>query len=203
MQRIKTQRETFAYRLAADSPFIPGDERKKRNDNGANAIPDTEKERNLNALPETANPNKFEQDAAAVGENASGPRMQKMVITPSSGSGGSNNSGGGRPVGNPDASGILPNARPLYDQLMKKFPGSDIGGYRVDSFHEHDRGALDYMTSDPNRAKIVMQDAFAAGAPYVLWQQQQWNADGTRSPMEDRHDPTQNHYDHVHIAPIG
>jgi hypothetical protein len=56
--------------------------------------------------------------------------------------------------------------------------------------------------SDPNK---VMQDAFNAGSPYVLWQQKQWDApwhnSGGTSPMEDRGDPTQNHYDHMHLAP--
>lgn len=121
----------------------------------------------------------------------------------SGGSGGSSyNPGSG---GKADGQGLLDNNRDLYNSLMQKFPGSDIGTYRVDSYHEHDHGALDYMTSDPNRATQVRQDAFNAGSPYVLWQQQQWNAPwyngGGVSGMEDRGDPTQNHYDHVHIAP--
>jgi hypothetical protein len=115
----------------------------------------------------------------------------------SSGPGG----GPGQP-GTPDKDGILPNARPLYDQLMKAFPGSTIGGYRVDDYHEHDHGAMDYMTTDPVRARQVMQMAFDAGAPYVLWQQTQWNRDGTSSHMDPRGSPTANHMDHVHIAPF-
>jgi len=114
--------------------------------------------------------------------------------------GGSAVSGGGG--GKPDGSGILPNARPLYDQLMKDHPGADIGGYRVDNYHEHDSGALDFMTSDADQAATVRETACANGAPYVLWQQKQWNSDGSTSGMEDRGDPTQNHFDHVHIAPI-
>jgi hypothetical protein len=36
----------------------------------------------------------------------------------------------------------------------------------------------------------------------VLYQQRQWNRDGTSSAMDDRHSPTANHMDHVHIAPF-
>jgi hypothetical protein len=61
---------------------------------------------------------------------------------------------------------------------------------------------MDFMTSDPAQAARVRQESFDAGAPYVLWQQKQWNSDGSTSGMEDRGDPTQNHMDHVHIGPI-
>lgn len=207
MRRIHTQRETFALRLAADSVDVPG---KKKKDEYGLDIPDVDKERNLHATPEGFSAKGF-NDAAEAAESGAGAigQMQKSAPIPgvSGGSAGSNSSGGGYSGGGgggtPDASGILPNARPLFDTLMQKHPGADIGGYRVDNYHEHDSGALDFMTSDPNQASSVMQDAFAAGAPYVLWQQQQWNADGSRSPMENRGNPTQNHFDHVHIAPIG
>lgn len=118
------------------------------------------------------------------------------------GGGGGSNSSKPASGGNPDASGILPQSRGLYDSILKDHPGLDIGGYRVDNYHEHDSGALDVMTSDPSVAADVRQKAFDAGAPYVLWQQQQWNSDGSRSPMEDRGSPTQNHMDHVHTAPF-
>lgn len=117
------------------------------------------------------------------------------------GLGGAGTPGGGS-GGTPDGKGILPNARPLYDTLMKMYPGSNIGGYRVDDYHEHDSGALDFMTTDEAQAAKVREQAFAAGAPYVLWQQKQWNPDGSTSAMNDRGSPTQNHFDHVHIAPI-
>jgi hypothetical protein len=107
--------------------------------------------------------------------------------------------GGG---GSPDADNILPSSRSLYDSLMEEHPGAEIGGYRVDSYGEHARGALDFMTTDDAVATRVREKAFAAGAPYVIWKQQQWNADGSVSGMEDRGDPTQNHFDHVHIAPL-
>lgn len=111
---------------------------------------------------------------------------------------------GSESTGNPqfgDAKN-LPSTKALYDDLSRSLPGIDIGTFRVDDYHEHDHGAMDVMTSDEAQAAMVREKAFAAGAPYVLWQQQQWNADGSRSRMEDRGSPTQNHMDHVHTAPI-
>lgn len=118
--------------------------------------------------------------------------------------------GAGGGGGTPDGSGVLPGSRALYDQLMKDFPGADIGGYRPagDGYDEHAQGALDFMTKDEAQAAAVRQKAFDAGAPYVLWKQQQWDApwhnSGGVTPMETRAggDPTQNHFDHVHIAPL-
>lgn len=133
--------------------------------------------------------------------------------TPSTPSGPSSPSSPGTPSGpsTPKTPGGVPQAgdakympqtKPLYDELMKDYPGADIGTYRVDSYHEHDHGAMDFMTKDPSQADAVRQKAFAAGAPYVLWQQKQWNPDGSTTPMENRGSPTENHMDHVHIAPI-
>ena len=120
------------------------------------------------------------------------------------GGGGVSNATGGS-AGAPGPDGLLDNNRALYNELEQQFPGADIGKYRVDSYHEHDHGALDFMhPTDPTK---VEQDAFNAGSPYVLWHQQQINAPwyngGGTTPMEDRHDPTQNHYDHMHLAPPG
>ncbi|QZE10436.1 hypothetical protein SEA_SCOOBYDOOBYDOO_90 [Mycobacterium phage ScoobyDoobyDoo] len=105
--------------------------------------------------------------------------------------------------GKPGADGIMDSSRGLYDSILEAHPDLDIGGYREDSYGEHANGALDVMTSDPAIAESVKQKAFDAGAPYVLWNQTQWNADGTSSPMEDRGSPTENHMDHVHTAPLG
>lgn len=127
------------------------------------------------------------------GPNPAAPAATPGVSAPSSG-------GGGDP-GKPDAQNVLPISRPLYDQIKKQYPDMNIGTYRVDSYHEHDHGALDVMTSDPTIAADVRSKAFAAGSPYVLWQQKQWNSDGSTSPMEDRGSPTENHMDHVHTAP--
>ena len=117
------------------------------------------------------------------------------------GQAGSSIGGGGGAGGYGDAKEMA-HTKGLYEDLMKTFPGADIGTFRVDDFHEHDHGAMDFMTSDDAQAAAVREKAFASGAPYVLWKQQQWNSDGSVSGMENRGDPTQNHFDHVHIAPI-
>lgn len=114
----------------------------------------------------------------------------------------SSSTGGGGGAGGYGDAKEMAHTKGLYEDLMKTFPGADIGTFRVDDFHEHDHGAMDFMTSDDAQAAAVREKAFASGAPYVLWKQQQWNSDGSVSGMENRGDPTQNHYDHVHIAPI-
>lgn len=114
----------------------------------------------------------------------------------------SSSTGGGGGAGGYGDAKEMAHTKGLYEDLMKTFPGADIGTFRVDDFHEHDHGAMDFMTSDDAQAAAVREKAFASGAPYVLWQQQQWNSDGSVSGMENRGDPTQNHFDHVHIAPI-
>lgn len=104
--------------------------------------------------------------------------------------------------GGDDTGGTLkPQTQKLQDSLKKMFPGVDIGGYRPpDGYNEHSSGsALDFMTTDHGQAKSVMDHAFSNGANYVIWDQKQWNPDGTSSAMPDRGDPTQNHKDHVHI----
>lgn len=114
----------------------------------------------------------------------------------------SSSTGGGGGAGGYGDAKEMAHTKGLYEDLMKTFPGADIGTFRVDDFHEHDHGAMDFMTSDDAQAAAVREKAFASGAPYVLWKQQQWNSDGSVSGMENRGDPTQNHFDHVHIAPI-
>ncbi|MCB1293648.1 MAG: tape measure protein [Gordonia sp.] len=83
---------------------------------------------------------------------------------------------------------------------------TDIGGYRVDSFHEHDTGStLDVMIpgSDKKTGDNVNDFVHAnrKNYPYnwTIWQQKMWYPDGPRGQMmEDRRSPTQNHMDHVH-----
>ncbi len=118
-----------------------------------------------------------------------------------SSSGGGSSSSGGDP-GGVGANGIMDVSRPLYDALMQKFPGTDIGGYRVDGYQEHDHGALDVMTTDADVAAQARQMGFDAGAPHAIWQQQMWYPDGRVESMPDRGSPTQNHMDHVHIGPL-
>lgn len=126
--------------------------------------------------------------------------------------GGAGGGGGGGGGGTPDASGILPGSRALHDAIKEMYPDLTIGGYRPggDGYDEHNQGALDIMTTDDAIAQRVREKAFEHGAPYVIWQQKQWDApwhnSGGVSQMEDRSHlgpaATQNHFDHVHIAPL-
>lgn len=122
---------------------------------------------------------------------------------PSAGGVGSSAGGSGGSSGG-SANGLLPGAAGLRDQLLERFPGADIGGYNgtVDQpWDEHGTGkALDFMVGDDaNRGNEVKDYALQNGANYVLWQQQQWNPDGSVTPMDDRGSPTENHMDHPHI----
>lgn len=113
--------------------------------------------------------------------------------------GGGSSGGGGGSVG---AGGIMDVSRPLYEQLRSINPDATIGGYREDSFGEHSRGSLDFMTTNPSEAQRAIQMGFGAGAPWAIWQQQMYYPDGRVEPMEDRGNPTQNHMDHVHTGPL-
>jgi TP901 family phage tail tape measure protein len=99
--------------------------------------------------------------------------------------------------------------------IESAFPAiKSIGGYRPpDGYNEHSSGqALDVMIPDwgssagksygDQVAKYLIDNASALGIDYVLWQQRQWNADGTSSAMGDRGSPTENHMDHVHAHTI-
>lgn len=95
---------------------------------------------------------------------------------------------------------------------------NDIGLYRSpDGYNEHASGeAADVMvapigTAATGRNKAVgdavaqyfLSNAQGFGVSYVLWQQHQWNPDGSSSPMQDRGSPTGNHLDHVHVRTRG
>jgi phage-related minor tail protein len=101
--------------------------------------------------------------------------------------------------------------------IEAQFPEiATIGGYRPDPKYpnEHPAGkALDVMIPDWNKpsgkaygdkvAKYLLENASALGIDYILWQQRQWNADGTSSPMQDLKNPRENHMDHVHVHTEG
>lgn len=101
--------------------------------------------------------------------------------------------------------------------IESAFPAiKQIGGYRPDPKYpnEHPSGkALDVMIPEWNKpsgksygdqvAKYLIDNASALGIDYVLWQQRQWNANGTSSAMGDRGSPTENHMDHVHVHTEG
>ncbi len=112
-------------------------------------------------------------------------------------------------------SGLKPNSVAAKHAIEAAFPEiQSIGGWRPpDGYNEHFSGqALDVMIPNWNSstgkaygdkvAQYLLSNASALGVDYVLWQQRQWNADGTSSAMTDRGSPTQNHMDHVHAHTV-
>lgn len=101
--------------------------------------------------------------------------------------------------------GTRPHVAQVSHMVQQMFGISDIGGaqgrYGDD---DHAAGlALDIMTSNPAQgnaiAAFVLANKARFGVTYVIWQQR-YNDGGGWSFMEDRGDPTQNHYDHVHVS---
>jgi len=101
--------------------------------------------------------------------------------------------------------GTQPHVAQVSYMVQQMFGISDIGGaqgrYGND---DHAAGlALDIMTSNPAQgnaiAAFVLANKARFGVTYVIWQQR-YNDGGGWSFMEDRGDPTQNHYDHVHVS---
>lgn len=99
----------------------------------------------------------------------------------------------------------------IAQAVQREFGISNIGMYRSpDGYNEHSSGeAADVMIPGGNKAmgdavkNFALSHAGAFGIEYCLWQQTQWNPDGTSSGMGDRGSPTQNHMDHVHIRTQG
>lgn len=112
----------------------------------------------------------------------------------------------GLPPGLAPESGLVPNAVQLNRVLTQQFPElQKIGGWREpDGFNEHSSGeALDIMVGSNKELgdrinRFLLQNSQAFGLQYNLWQQEQWNPDGSTSGMENRGSPTANHMDHVH-----
>jgi TP901 family phage tail tape measure protein len=109
-----------------------------------------------------------------------------------------------------DTSGAQVDTIAVAEAVQQTFGINDIGMYRSpDGYNEHSSGeAADAMVGNDkelgNRvAQWALANAGQFGVEYVLWQQKQWNPDGSTSPMEDRGSPTQNHMDHVHIRTAG
>lgn len=132
--------------------------------------------------------------------------------------------GGGPPAG---SSGAMPGGLntqgaqvdtiAIAKAIEQTFGITNIGMYRSpDRFNEHSSGeAADIMIGGDSKnnpaltqlgnriAGFALGNAAQFGVQYVLWQQKQWNPDGSSSPMEDRGSDTQNHFDHVHIKTAG
>ena len=113
--------------------------------------------------------------------------------------------------------GLTQNSLNAKAAIESQFPDiTTIGGYRPDAAfpNEHPAGkALDVMIPNWNTpagkargdeiAQFLLANAGAYGIDYILWQQRQWNADGTSSPMGNKNNPTDNHMDHVHVHTEG
>lgn len=206
--RIKRQRETFAYRVAG--PFDLFDMKPPSTGNGKSS---------LDALPKGGEEAAARFNARGEAEqNRPGTKMPKMVVTPgapsgsSAGSNGVSTSGGGASglrgtggsgvtKGDNTGGSLLPQTDSLRKELLKMYPGAEIGGWREpDGYNEHSSGhALDFMTTDNAQARAVMQKAFDSGANYVIWQGGQHNPDGSFIPYNRTGDPRLDHFDHVHI----
>ncbi|MGH3953950.1 MAG: phage tail protein [Mycobacterium sp.] len=112
----------------------------------------------------------------------------------------------GLPPGLAPEGGLVPNAVQLNRVLSQQFPElKSIGGWREpDGFNEHSSGeALDIMVGSNKELgdrinQFLLQNGKAFGLQYDLWEQRQWNPDGSTSGMENRGSPTANHMDHVH-----
>jgi hypothetical protein len=124
--------------------------------------------------------------------------------------------GGPRPARHVGSeSGLTPTSKAVEDVLATMFPQiSDIGGWRPpDGYNEHSSGqALDVMIPNSNTPQgqalgtqvkdYVLAHAKELGVDYALWQQTQWNPGGSHSGMENRGDPNQNHFTHVHVHTV-
>lgn len=113
------------------------------------------------------------------------------------------------------AGGLTPHATEMKRVISSMFGVSDIGGYREpDGYNEHSTGnALDVMipNSDSEQGKLLgdsitawaLKNAKAIGLTGAIWRQTSYgyggSFDGTGKPMEDRGNPTANHFDHVHL----
>lgn len=109
---------------------------------------------------------------------------------------------GARESGGVPGTGLKPTASGLFSRYSGQ--GFQVGGYsaNVDQpWDEHQTGeAVDVMVPNTAAGNAALADALAQpGVRYVLWNQKQWNPDGTSIPMTDRGSPTENHLDHLHI----
>ncbi|WP_169701925.1 hypothetical protein [Janibacter terrae] len=101
--------------------------------------------------------------------------------------------------------GLGPNAQKVYSAVRTQFPDmTDIGGYRAGDPGDHGSGrAVDIMVTGARGDQVnawLQQHAGELNITYIIWQQRIWYPNGSSNMMEDRGDPTQNHYDHVHVS---
>jgi ParB-like chromosome segregation protein Spo0J len=118
--------------------------------------------------------------------------------------------GGGQPGSSLDTKGAQVDTIAVAEAAQQLFGINDIGMYRsADGYNEHASGeAADVMVGTNKSmgdqvAQYFLQNAGQFGVQYLLWQQTQWNPDGTKSKMADRGGATANHMDHVHVRTLG
>lgn len=103
------------------------------------------------------------------------------------------------------ALGLGANAQKVYSAVRTQFPDmTNIGGYRAGDPGDHGTGsAVDIMVSGARGDQVaawLQSNAGSLNIKYIIWQQRIWMPGGSWKPMEDRGDPTQNHFDHVHVS---
>lgn len=146
-----------------------------------------------------------------------------MLSSLSSGKGGSEGTrlaaratpAGALPQGVAPEKGLQRNTILLARAISAAFPEiSDIGGYRQDALKWHPNGlAIDVMIPNPTSPggvalgdrvlQFVMAHAKQFGLNHAIWRQTMYTQGGSPRLMGDRHSPTQNHMDHVHLATDG
>lgn len=134
-----------------------------------------------------------------------------------------------RPTPSPPSGGEMPDSDKILSKehlqvdsvriaraVAQRFPDvQTIGGWRAeDEFPDHPSGrAVDIMIpnydSDEgrelgNRIKnYLVEHREVFNVEYMIWRQMYIPAEGAPNQMEDRGDPTQNHFDHVHVTTNG
>ncbi|MFD6949245.1 pilus assembly protein TadE [Nocardiopsis sp. TSRI0078] len=133
--------------------------------------------------------------------------------------------GGGATVDCSSLGALHPIMCAVHERLQAEFGGFylNAGGQRNEPGSDHHTGeAVDYMMADlgevPSDAMQqtavqvidwVIQNSRQLGVKGVIYDQHIWNATrgdavgpwmSVRRPMEDRHNNTQNHVDHIHLA---
>lgn len=104
----------------------------------------------------------------------------------------------------------------LGRSVAQRFPQLEIiGGWRpYDNYPDHPSGrAADIMIPNYSSAEgkqlgddilsYLWENKEHFNVQYFIWRQEYIPAEGTPNMMEDRGDPTQNHYDHIHVTTVG
>ncbi|WP_160051678.1 pilus assembly protein TadG-related protein [Nocardiopsis sp. FR26] len=133
--------------------------------------------------------------------------------------------GGGPMVDCSSLGALHPVMCAVHQRLQAEFGGFylNAGGQRNEPGSDHHTGeAIDYMVADlggtptdamhASAVQVInwsIQNARQLGIKGIIYEQHIWNAtrgdpvgpwESVRRPMEDRHNNTQNHVDHIHLA---